>query len=102
MVIGVGKDFINLPFMHLASNEIDLKLLFRYANQYPKAIRLVSGGLINLKPLVTVRPLLCRTKLMRIQHRFALEDAVKAFHIAVDVSKGSIKCQILDPEIAKA
>lgn len=50
--------------------------------QYPKAIRLVSGGLINLKPLVT--------------HRFALNKAVDAFHVASDPSQGAIKVQILD------
>lgn len=50
--------------------------------QYPKAIRLVSGGLINLKPLVT--------------HRFSLAEAVKAFHVAADPSQGAIKVQIQD------
>ncbi|KAK4699985.1 hypothetical protein P7C70_g6270, partial [Phenoliferia sp. Uapishka_3] len=73
-VIGVGKDFQNLPIMHMSTNEIDLKLQYRYANQYPKAIRLVEAGLINLKPLVT--------------HRFTLENAVEAFETAVDISRG--------------
>ncbi|GAA6008784.1 uncharacterized protein JCM10292_004670 [Rhodotorula paludigena] len=81
-VIGVGKDFQNLPFMHMSANEVDLKLQYRYANQCPKAIRLVEGGLINLKPLVT--------------HRFMLERGIEAFETAVDVTRGAIKCQILD------
>ena len=68
--------------MHLSSNEIDVKFQYRYANQYPKAIRLVAGGLINLKPLVT--------------HRFKLEEAVQAFHVASDPKQGAIKVQILD------
>lgn len=38
-VIGVGKDYQSLPFMHMSANEIDLKLQYRYASQYPKAIR---------------------------------------------------------------
>jgi threonine dehydrogenase-like Zn-dependent dehydrogenase len=50
--------------------------------QYPKAIRLIAGGLINLKPLVT--------------HCFKLEEAVQAFHVAADPSQGAIKVQILD------
>jgi len=70
--------------MHLSAHEIDLKYQYRYSNQYPKAIRLVSGGLINVKPLVT--------------HRFALEDAVEAFKVASDYRKGSIKVQILDDD----
>ncbi|GAA6026606.1 hypothetical protein JCM8202_000091, partial [Rhodotorula sphaerocarpa] len=81
-IVGVGRDFINLPFMHMSVNEIDLKVQYRYANQYPKAIRLVEGGLIDLKPLVT--------------HRFPLEHAIEAFETAADPSRGAIKCQILD------
>ncbi len=50
--------------------------------EYPKAIRLVAGGLINLKPLVT--------------HRFPLERAVEAFHVAADPAQGAIKVQIQD------
>ena len=79
-VIGVGQEFQKIPFMHLSVNEIDLKFQYRYHNTWPKAIRLVSGGVIDLKALVT--------------HRFKLEDAVEAFEVASDVSKGSIKVQI--------
>jgi L-iditol 2-dehydrogenase len=81
-IIGVGKDEQLFPFMHLSANEIDVKFQYRYANQYPKAIRLVAGGLINLKPLVS--------------HRFKLEEAVQAFHVAADPTQGAIKVQILD------
>ncbi|KAG6919511.1 hypothetical protein DXG01_005101 [Tephrocybe rancida] len=81
-IIGVGKNEQLFPFMHLSANEIDVSFQYRYCNQYPKAIRLVNGGLIDLKPLVT--------------HKFALEDAVKAFHVAADPSQGAIKVQIVD------
>ena len=66
--------------MHLSVNEIDLKYQYRYNNTWPKAIRLVSAGLIDLKRLVT--------------HRFNLEDALEAFEVAADVARGSIKVQI--------
>jgi len=79
-VIGVGREFQNLPFMHLSVNEIDLKFLYRYHNTWPKAIRLVSSGLIDLKPLVT--------------HRFQLEDSLDAFEVASDITRGSVKVQI--------
>ncbi|KAF5316095.1 hypothetical protein D9619_006458 [Psilocybe cf. subviscida] len=81
-IIGVGKSELNFPFMHLSANEIDVSFQYRYANQYPKAVRLVAGGLINIKPLVT--------------HRFKLEDAVSAFHVAADPAQGAIKVQIQD------
>jgi len=73
---------LQFPFMHMSANEIDVRLQYRYAEQYPKAIRLVAGGIINLKPLVT--------------HRFALEDAVAAFQVAADPAQGAIKVQIQD------
>ncbi|KAF5350241.1 hypothetical protein D9758_007830 [Tetrapyrgos nigripes] len=81
-IIGVGKSEQTFPFMHLSANEIDVSFQYRYANQYPKAIRLISGGLIDVKPLVT--------------HRFPLEDAVSAFHVAADPAQGAIKVQIQD------
>ena len=81
-VIGVGPSEQRFPFGYLSANEIDLQFQYRYANQYPKALRLVSGGLIDLKPLVT--------------HRFPLERAVEAFHVAADPSSGAIKVQIQD------
>ncbi|KAG1770697.1 chaperonin 10-like protein [Suillus occidentalis] len=81
-IIGVGKNEQVFPFMHLSANEIDVSFQYRYANQYPKAIRLIAGGLINVKPLVT--------------HQFKLEEAVSAFHVAADPSQGAIKVQIQD------
>lgn len=71
---------MNLPFMHMSANEVTVKLQFRYANQYPKALRLVGDGLIDLKPLIT--------------HRFTFDKAVEAVHTAADISSGSIKCQV--------
>jgi len=81
-VIGVGPTEQSYPFGYCSANEIDLKFQYRYANQYPKALRLVSGGLVDLKPLVT--------------HRFPLNQAVEAFHVAADPSSGAIKVQIQD------
>ncbi|KAE9397054.1 GroES-like protein [Gymnopus androsaceus JB14] len=81
-IIGMGKNEQVFPFMHLSANEIDVQFLYRYSSQYPKAIRLIAGGLINVKPLVT--------------HRFSLEEAVAAFHVAADPTQGAIKVQIQD------
>ncbi|KAF8752829.1 Alcohol dehydrogenase GroES-like domain [Rhizoctonia solani] len=72
-IIGVGKAIQNMPFMHLSANEIDVRWQYRYANQYPKAIRLVSAGLLNLKPLVT--------------HRYPLEQGIEAFETANDITR---------------
>lgn len=79
-VIGVGKPEMQIPFMQLSTQEIDLQFQYRYANTWPKAIRLVESGVIDMKKLVT--------------HRFDLEDAVKAFETAADMKSGAIKVQI--------
>ncbi|WVO23661.1 chlorophyll synthesis pathway protein BchC [Cryptococcus decagattii] len=81
-VVGVGPSEQKYPFGYCSANEIDLQFQYRYAHQYPKALRIVSGGLINLKPLLT--------------HTFPLNKAVEAFHVAADPTKGAIKVQIID------
>lgn len=79
-VIGVGKNEIQIPFMRASVREIDLQFQYRYCNTWPRAIRLIQNGVIDLKRLVT--------------HRFGLEDAIKAFETASDPRTGAIKVQI--------
>ncbi|KAL8896467.1 MAG: hypothetical protein Q9207_007689 [Kuettlingeria erythrocarpa] len=80
-VIGVGKPDMQIPFMRLSTQEIDLQFQYRYANTWPRAIRLVQNGVINMKDLVS--------------HRFSLEDAVKAFETtAASAKTGAIKVLI--------
>ncbi len=79
-VIGVGKNEIKLPFMRCSTREVDLKFQYRYCNTWPRAIRLLKSGLIDLKKLVT--------------HRYALEDAIEAFKTARDPKTGAIKVLI--------
>ncbi|ORY79538.1 chaperonin 10-like protein [Protomyces lactucae-debilis] len=83
-VIGVGKDTMNIPFMHCSANEIDLQFQYRYHETWPKAIRLMEEGVIDLKPLVT--------------HRFKLEEAVAALTNSASPTSGSIKTMIIDDE----
>ena len=80
-VIGVGKNEMNIPFMRLSTMEIDLQYQYRYSNTWPRAIRLVENGLVNLRKLVT--------------HRYLLEDAKEAFSTAANPKTGAIKVQIL-------
>ena len=79
-VIGVGKNEMKMPFMRLSAREIDLKFQYRYCNTWPRAIRLLKSGVIDMRKLVT--------------HRFDLEQAVEAFNIAADPKTGAIKVQI--------
>ncbi|KAK6333514.1 L-arabinitol 4-dehydrogenase [Orbilia javanica] len=80
-VIGVGKDVVEMPFMACSVKEVDLKFQYRYANQWPKAIKLVKSGLLgDVKKLVS--------------HRFTLEEAEKAFETVKDRTSKSIKVMI--------
>lgn len=79
-VVGVGKNEVNFPFMRCSTREVDLQFQYRYCNTWPRAIRLVENGVIDLSKLVT--------------HRFKLEDAINAFKTAADPKTGAIKVQI--------
>lgn len=84
-VVGVGKNELQYPFMRLSTREVDLKFQYRYANTYPKAIRLVSSGVLgDVRKLIT--------------HRLALEEAIEAFRIASDPKSGAIKVQIINKD----
>lgn len=79
-VIGVGKSEQSYPFMRCSTREIDLQFQYRYCNTWPRAIRLIENGVIDLQKLVT--------------HRYKLEDAIEAFKTAADPKTGAIKVQI--------
>ncbi|KUI70203.1 L-arabinitol 4-dehydrogenase [Cytospora mali] len=79
-IIGVGKNQINVEFMRASVREVDIQLQYRYANTWPRAIRMIEHGVIDLSKLVT--------------HKFPLEDALKAFSTAADPKTGAIKVQI--------
>ncbi|KAG5997602.1 L-arabinitol 4-dehydrogenase [Claviceps pusilla] len=79
-IIGVGRNEINIAFMRASVREVDIQLQYRYCNTWPRAIRLVESGIIDMSKLVT--------------HRFRLEDAVKAFETSADPKSGAIKVQI--------
>lgn len=83
-VIGVGKNEMTIPFMRLSTQEIDLQYQYRYCNTWPRAIRLVQNGVIDLRKLVT--------------HRYTIEEALKAFETAADPKTGAIKVQIMSSE----
>ncbi|KAJ6186825.1 hypothetical protein N7519_001733 [Penicillium mononematosum] len=85
MVIGVGKAIMNnLPFMHISLAEIDLRFINRYRDTWPPAVACLSGGILDLKKLVS--------------HRFPLEKAQDALHLCADTRNGSIKVLVVDEQ----
>jgi L-iditol 2-dehydrogenase len=58
VLMGMGHPIQTLPISKAALKEVDLIGVFHYANQYPKAINLISkhhGILGNIDKLVTAR-----------------------------------------------
>ena len=77
VLVGMGHPIQTLPISEAALKEVDLIGVFRYANQYPKAINLISehhGVFSNINNLVTAR--------------YGLEQAKEAFE-AVRGRQGS-------------
>ena len=101
MVIGVGRETMNnLPFMHmslaevcfpmcfishitvLTTTQIKLEFINRYRDTWPAGIQCLTGGILDLKKLIT--------------HRFPLEKAEEALTLSSDPRNGSIKVQVID------
>lgn len=53
VLVGMGADELTIPVGLLQSRELWVTGSFRYANTYPTAIALASGGLVDLDSLVT-------------------------------------------------
>ncbi|NQW18403.1 MAG: NAD(P)-dependent alcohol dehydrogenase [Chloroflexi bacterium] len=68
-IVGMANQNINFDSVTAGVKEIDIHGVFRYANTYPMAIDLVASAQLDIASLVT--------------HRFAFEDAVKAFEYAI-------------------
>ncbi|EJU02336.1 GroES-like protein [Dacryopinax primogenitus] len=72
VLVGMGTPAALFPLSASALREVDVLGVFRYHDTYPEALRLIgSGALEGIEKMVT--------------HRFALEDAGKAFEL---ISKG--------------
>jgi len=88
--VGMGTANLQIPITMLLIKEVSLNGSFRYGpGDYATAIKLVSRGRIDLKPLVT--------------HRYEFSQAVEAFKATKagksDDGKGVIKAIISGPDV---
>ena len=83
MVIGVDEPITyNLALIYLSEAEIDIRFSNRYCDTWPVGISALSGGVLNLKPLIT--------------HSYPLEEAEQAMQACAESSPGTIKVQVVD------
>lgn len=83
MVVLVGAPLegsAEMLVMEVLAKEIDVRAVFRYANAYPRAIRLVSQGRIDVKCLIT--------------HRFPLARVKEALDLCHSRANGVIKALV--------
>lgn len=82
-IVFVGMPIQKVPFDIVAAQakEIRMETVFRYANVYDRAIRLISAGKIDLKPLVS--------------ETFPFDQGIAAFERAAEARPSDVKLQIL-------
>ncbi|CAG9130047.1 unnamed protein product [Plutella xylostella] len=68
VLVGMGSPELTVPLAGAVAREVDIRGIFRYVNEYPIALSMVSSGLIDVKPLVT--------------HHFSMEETLQAYETA--------------------
>jgi len=80
VLVGLGKIEMTLPLTNALIKEVDVRGVFRYVNDYPTSIEMVSSGRVNVKPLIT--------------HHYTLEQSLDAFNTAKTQEGNPIKVLI--------
>ncbi|XP_076249409.1 sorbitol dehydrogenase [Calliopsis andreniformis] len=82
VLVGMGAPEVKLPLINALVREVDIRGVFRYANDYADALDLLASNKIDVKPLIT--------------HNYKLEETVQAFETSKsgkdDVIKVMIHC----------
>jgi D-xylulose reductase len=81
-VVFIGMPGGPIPYDVVAAQTVEARVehIFRYAHVYPRALALMRGGAIDVKPLVT--------------DVFPFERGVEAFDFARHMPATSVKVQI--------
>ena len=81
-VVFIGMPGAPIPYDVVAAQTVEARVehIFRYAHVYPRALALMGGGAIDVKPLIT--------------DRFPFEQGVEAFAFARHMPSTSVKVQI--------
>ncbi|BDR52591.1 putative D-xylulose reductase [Bombiscardovia nodaiensis] len=81
VIVGMpSESVVPLDVVEAQSKETDIKTIFRYANVYQKAIDVVAGGKIDVKPFIS--------------KTFSIDQAVEAFDRVAEGRPEDVKIQI--------
>ena len=80
VLVGMPVKPVMVDIVSSQAKEITFQTIFRYRNVYPNAIRLLSSGKIDVKPLITAK--------------FPFKDSVKAYERALERKPTDIKIMI--------
>ncbi|AKJ43429.1 NAD(P)-dependent alcohol dehydrogenase [Pragia fontium] len=77
VLVGMPIDPAPLDIVSAQAKEITFKTIFRYANMYPRTIRLLSSGKLNVQPLLSAT--------------FKFNDSIAAYERAVEGRPTDVK-----------
>ena len=80
VVIGMPVEPVPLDMSSIASKEIRIETVFRYANVFDRALGMIASGKVDLKPLIS--------------QTFPFEESIAAFERAAEGRPGDVKLQI--------
>lgn len=80
VLIGMPIEPVKLDISSIASKEIRIETVFRYANVFDRALAMIASGKVDLKPLVS--------------ETFPFEQSVAAFERASEARSTDVKIQI--------
>ena len=86
VMIGMPSEPAPFDVVAAQAKEIRIMHIFRYRNMYPRTIKMIGSGTLNVRPLIT--------------HFFDFADAVKAFDFAAAMPEDSIKTMLRFPRNA--
>lgn len=79
VLVGMPAGEVPVDVVELQSRETQVQTVFRYANDYPRAIELAASGKVDLKPFIT--------------ETFPMDDAVSVFQRAAEARPNDLKLQ---------
>lgn len=80
VIVGCGPPEVKIPMVGALTREVDIRGVFRYANDYPSALALVTSAKANVRRLVT--------------HHFDITETAAAFDASRYGKDGAIKVMI--------